>query len=728
VEELRLRLAEAEEALRAIRSGEVDSLLVEGPGGPLVYALERGHNHHRTLVEAMIGEGAATVAADGTVLYCNGRLAELAGLPLERVMGASLATLVSPDGYGRLDVLLAKGRAGSARGEFVVRRPDGSEVEVQLSVRALDETPVLSLVAIDLTERRHSEAAEMANRDLLARILATSSDAIWACDVNGHLRFANARAGQLFDFDPAAAVGQRAVEVLPAGLRTEVEEVVRLAASGGPVHRDFVLASERGPSRHLVVSADQLRDGGGAPAGVVAAFADVTEFRQTLDQLHEAQKLEAIGRLAGGVAHDFNNLLVILMSSVELLANNPTVARDEGARADLSALREATERARSLTRQLLAFGRRQVAQPALIDLGPTLDRIERLLRRLLTEDIELGIRVAADIWPILADPVQLEQVLLNLLVNARDAMPAGGTITLDASNLELTAESAKAYPGSRPGPYVRIKVRDPGVGMPPEVLEHAFEPFFTTKPVGQGTGLGLATVHGIVQQNGGVVRAKSQVDRGTTIEVLLPRHVPAQATRASTAPLPAPPGAAPSNRVEAELVLVVEDEPLVRAATTRALRDAGFQVMEACCGKEALALLLRVAGGVHLVVTDAVMPGMNGRELNAAIQGLWPGLRVLLVSGHAHEVLQKRRLVDEALAFLEKPFTPTELVGKVRAVIDDRQEAGLNILRGTADSAVEQGHQANCHGPSRSSRSPSVTASPGERGPIGSRRAAPGER
>jgi signal transduction histidine kinase len=405
-----------------------------------------------------------------------------------------------------------------------------------------------------------------------------------------------------------------------------------------------------------------VRDDAGVIRNYVAVKRDISQELALERQLFGAQKLESVARLAGGIAHDFNNVLTVILSCADALRRDLADGAPE-AQEEVEEVRVAAERARDLTRQLLAFARRQVIEPVPLDLNALLLKNERLLRRLLTEDIALRIAVAPAVGTILCDPSQMEQILLNLAVNARDAMPKGGELTIEAANLDVTEAYAALYPGIRPGPHVRLAVHDTGAGMPPEVLEHIFEPFFTTKELGRGTGLGLATVYGIVRQSDGFVRVESAMGHGTTFEMLFPRV--AQAPQAETQ-FPQ----LPESLHGSETVLVVEDEPQVRIVSARALRSAGYRVIEAASGLEALNALASHGGAVHLVVTDGVMPGMNGRELIEAIRPKWPRVRVLMVSGHAHDVLEQRNLLEDGLALLEKPFTLPMLLKKVRVVLD----------------------------------------------------------
>jgi PAS domain S-box-containing protein len=381
-------------------------------------------------------------------------------------------------------------------------------------------------------------------------------------------------------------------------------------------------------------------------------------------QVLQAQRLEGIGRLAGGIAHDFNNLLTVILASIESLRDRVGDAPEP--REDLEQIAAAAGRARDLTRQLLTFARKQVIAPVALDLGAVVRDAERLLRRLIGEDVALTVEVDEGLWPVLCDPAQLEQVLLNLAVNARDAMPAGGTLSIAARNVDAArpVDGGGGAPG--PGEWVRLSVRDSGTGMTPDVEAHLFEPFFTTKADAKGTGLGLATVHGIVAQNGGHIDVVTAPGRGSAFHVFLPRAAGA----AVAPPAPPPPRAAPAGGAT---VLVVEDDPLVRNVTVRVLRGAGYDVLVAGAGAEAIELAARRTGPIDLVVTDVVMPGLSGPQVVAALQTSRPGLPALYVSGYPADALARRSVVDDAaVELLPKPFTAAALLERVRAIVEAR--------------------------------------------------------
>jgi two-component system cell cycle sensor histidine kinase/response regulator CckA len=387
----------------------------------------------------------------------------------------------------------------------------------------------------------------------------------------------------------------------------------------------------------------------------------VTDRRRLEEQLHQASKMEAVGQLAGGVAHDFNNLLTVITGYGALVAD--ALPPGDPVRELVGEMVRAGERAAGLTRQLLAFSRKQVLSPRVVDLNAVVADTERMLRRLIGADVDLAARLQPNLGRVRADPGQVEQVVMNLAVNARDAMPRGGKLTVETRDVELGEDYCRTHPEARPGPHVLLAVSDTGCGMTEEVRLRIFEPFFTTKGPGKGAGLGLATVFGIVKQSGGSVEVYSEVGVGTTFKVYLPR-ADAPAAADATGPVQA------AVTRGTETLLVAEDEPAVRALTCHVLRSAGYTVLEAETGEEAVRVADRHAGPVHLLVTDVVMPGGGGRELAETLAERHPGARVLFLSGYTADAVVRHGILGERADFLQKPFTPAALARKVREVLD----------------------------------------------------------
>ncbi|MFI5182026.1 MAG: ATP-binding protein [Thermoanaerobaculia bacterium] len=383
-------------------------------------------------------------------------------------------------------------------------------------------------------------------------------------------------------------------------------------------------------------------------------------LKKSEEQLAQAQKMEAIGRLAGGVAHDFNNLLTVINGYSDLLLREN--AGDRRFQEKLEEIRHAGERAAGLTTQLLAFGRKQMIAPRILDMVAVIGSAQKMLHRLIGEDIHITVTLDPRPMSVLADPGQLDQVILNLAANARDAMPQGGELSIDVSTVTF-AKSSPRWPEVLPGAYVSIRFADTGFGMDPETLSHVFEPFFTTKEVGKGTGLGLSTVYGIVKQNHGHITVDSFRGHGTTFEILFP----ALSAEADGRHLS---GARPRLAGGSETVLIVEDEGALRGLVLRVLRDSGYVVLEAPDGPAALAVADAHEGPIHLVLTDIVLPGMNGRLLAEALAARRPGIKILFMSGYTDEVISHQGLIDEGIPFIAKPFKPSDVASMIRTILD----------------------------------------------------------
>ena len=481
--------------------------------------------------------------------------------------------------------------------------------------------------AAERWQRRRAEEGMRESQDRLRLIFDHVSDALYIAD----------DAGRIIDANPAACMlSGESLEQIQTRNMTDV-----LPQNG----------------THSL----DVRSTAFAPGVLVYTVRDLTRQRKLEDQLMQAQKMEAVGQLAGGVAHDFNNLLTVIMSYSSLLLAD--AAPDAADRDDIQAISDAAARAAGLTRQLLAFSRKQVLQLQAVNVNAIVTDIEKMLRRLIGEDISLSTHLDPDLALISADPGQLEQVLLNLAVNARDAMPDGGALTLTTDNADLSEEHSNRHMGAVPGKYIMLAVTDTGTGMTKEVQQRLFEPFYTTKGAGKGTGLGLATVHGIVKQLGGDVYVYSEVGHGTTFKVYFP-HL-------TTTPEPVV--AAQESREAprgSETILLAEDDDALRSLGARVLGAFGYKVLVARTGAEALRIVANHEGPIDLVATDVVMPEMSGSQLVAEVLKARPGIRVLFMSGYTDDEVMRRGVIDGQTAFLQKPFTPDVLAHKVRAVLD----------------------------------------------------------
>ncbi|HWP43006.1 MAG TPA: ATP-binding protein, partial [Blastocatellia bacterium] len=494
-----------------------------------------------------------------------------------------------------------------------------------------------------------------------ASLLNQVRNVIIATDLEGKIVHWNRYAETLFQWKANEVIGKHFLDVtVPEAHKRQAEEIFQTIKAKGCWEGEFYKQRKDGSTFPAYMISTAIKNS--KVEGIVGVSVDITERKQLEQQLRQAQKMEAIGRLAGGVAHDFNNLLTAILGFSQLLLQR--VGDDEISRREVEEVIKAGQRAAALTGQLLAFSRRQVMQVRALDMNCVVADLEKMLRRLIGEDIELRTSLAPNLARVNADPGQIEQVLMNLAVNARDAMPEGGKLTIETANVDLDQEYAESHLGVRPGQYVMLAVSDTGCGMDAGTQAQIFEPFYTTKEQGKGTGLGLATVYGIVKQSGGYVWVYSEVGVGTTFKVYLP-----QAGEAAEEPRPQPKPAQVLSGTET--VLLVEDDIQVSKIATQVLSDLGYTVISTSNGKQALEIAGEVERNIDLVITDVVMPQMGGKQLAHELRAIRPNTKLLFMSGYTEGAVVDRGILDSGVSFLTKPFTPAELAGKVRQVLDE---------------------------------------------------------
>jgi PAS domain S-box-containing protein len=598
-------------------------------------------------------------AADGRFVEVNEQFERITGFRADEVLGRRPEELglIDPAAFERVLAAAARGE----QEEVVVTAADGRRVTALLSATPLtiDGEPHVLTTGVDITSLRE---AEHEARRLLAAI-EQSPTAVMVTDAEHRVVYTNPAHATLTGYAREEAVGQHPLAFL-SGTDTESEqrraEIVPTLAQGKAWSGRLVNRRRDGGEYIEDVTIAPVRDQTGAAAHYVCVEQDVTEQVRLNRQLLRASRTEALGQIAGGLAHDFNNILTTIVGYAELLRGQ--LPPDPRMRADLDQVVEAAERGAGLTRQLLAFSREQEAVAGAVDLSGLVRRMSPMIRRLIGEDIELQTFLASDVAPVAADANQLGQVVMNLAVNGRDAMPRQGRLTITVGSCRLQPSDERCRQDLAPGEWVELTVTDTGEGMAPDVVERIFEPFFTTKPTGQGTGLGLAIVQRVVSQAGGHVSVASAPGRGTTFSVLLP---PGQAPDAGD---DATAEAADLGR--GETVLLVEDAEPVRVLAERMLTDAGYHVLSAAHGAEALGLAADHDGPLHLLLTDVVMPSMSGRELAEQLQPRRPEIAVLYTTGYTEDAILRHGLESSAIELLTKPFTAESLRAKVRAVLD----------------------------------------------------------
>jgi PAS domain S-box-containing protein len=544
------------------------------------------------------------------------------------------------------------------------RTKDGTLKTGLLSAALFDweGEPCILSITRDISDRIKAEEALRRSEEKLRSLVELAADAILIGDEQGNITAVNRRACELLGRTPAELIGRHASVLYVHESLDEQPLRFDLLREGKTVVRERLLSRKDGGRVPVETSAARLPDG-----SFHVIMRDLTVRRRVeaerallQEQRRNADRLESLGRLAGGIAHDMSNMLTPILGAASLLLESPR----EQDRADLEVIIEAANRAAALTRQILAFGRRQVLKVESLDLNAEIAKTEQMLRRVIGEDVVIELQLAPELPRVVADPSQVQQVILNLAVNARDAMPKGGRLTMTTSRISTDDAAARLHPGLRPGAYVRIDLADTGVGMSAETLRHAFDPFFTTRTEGRGTGLGLAIVGGIVEQHGGVVWAASRPGEGTTFSVCFPVAGGAAAVAPSE-----PRGLPKPSRPGPVSILLVEDDAMARAMTQKILEGAGYRVAIASRGDQALRILADLDAPPDLLVTDVIMPGLSGAELCALVRAKVPEVRVLYVSGHPDSRLTPHGLVAADARLLAKPYNKETLLAAVRAAL-----------------------------------------------------------
>jgi len=624
--------------------------------------LEESRLQYRAVLDHFPNGSLVVVDKDLRVLAWGGRRLFASGDPSSRV-GRSLADLLSPVELKEFEPVVIDALRGVPVRREVRLRGTVLDLSVQPVRDGSGQVSFAVATVQDVTQRTRAEEALRESERWLRVSQGIARLGHYVYDLQRNRWTSSETLNSIFGIDEHFS---RTAEdwlriVHPDDQATMGEYLGDLLARGTRFDREYrVVDQASGETRWVHGLGELQRGAGGEPLQLVGTIQDITARHRAAEDLRQSQKLESIGRLAGGVAHDFNNLLTVILSCGE----DVTHALEQGSIPDSGLVEDmvgAATRASGLTKQLLAFARKDAFSPEIVYLDELLRGSKKLLERLLGADIRIAEELQPDLWPVRCDPGQIGQVVVNLSVNARDAMPSGGTLTFATENFELAPGGKAPAAGMAPGQYVKLTVSDTGHGMSAAAMEHLFEPFFTTKPPGVGTGLGLSTVYGIVRQTGGHLVVESRPGSGATFSIWFPRVLDVAVDETPR------PGV---RRLGLETVLVVEDDEKVREVAVRALESGGYRVLSASGGEEALQLARGEAGPVHLLLTDVVMPGLGGREVARRVLGLKPEARVLYVSGYTHDAIGKEGVQDEGSEFLPKPFTASTLLDRVRTLLD----------------------------------------------------------
>lgn len=588
---------------------------------------------------------------------------EIAGMsPLDFFLGADRALIEE-----RVKEVFARG-ASEAEANLVSKSGKQTPYYFTGDAIHIEGNPCLIGMGIDVTERLLMQEALLHSEKQFRNLLENVQLVAVMLDRNGNVTYCNGYLLGLTGWSNDEILGKSWFDLF---LPEEVRESVRsffhagIANAALPNQYENDIMTRKGDRRHIVWNNSMLYDPRGDVTGTASIGIDVTEHRSLEEQLRESQKMEAVGRLAGGIAHDFNNLLTVIIGYSELLLSK--IGKDNPLSQEAGEIRNAALRAASLTSQLLAFSRRQILSPEVLDLNSIVTDVENMLRRIIEEHIDLALNLCEAQWKVKVDRSRIEQAIVNLAINAKDAMPKGGTLTIETRNIQIDDRTAKINPEISPGAYAVFSIKDTGHGMDRETMARIFEPFFTTKEVGKGTGLGLATVYGIVMQSGGHIQVDSEPGHGTTFSIYLPR--------AQEEPSP-PKKAAPAEMntislsADTKTILLVEDSDTVRELTRNILELTGYDVLEAGSPKDAIRLCENHGGEIHLLLTDVVMPGMSGRDLSDRMRPVRPGMKVLYMSGYTDEAIVDHGILNAGIHFIPKPFSPASLAQKILEVLN----------------------------------------------------------
>jgi two-component system cell cycle sensor histidine kinase/response regulator CckA len=625
----------------------------------------------RTIFDA-IGDMVCLLDPQGKILRCNKAMANFLRKPFPEIINHTYSEIMQCATPFIENCPFTRMKETRQR-ETVISQMHGRWFDVAVDPLLDEEGSLLGAVQTmsDITKRKQAEEALRSSEEKYRAILENLEDGYYEVDVAGNFTFFNDPECRILGYSREELIGVNNRDYTDPETAKKVYEVFnKVYKTGEPVKRfEFEVIRKDRTRGFIEISVSLIRDAKGEGAGFRGIARDITERKREeeernalQEQLSQFQKMETIGQLAGGVAHDFNNLLTVITGYTDLLLNS--IKPNNPLYPDTIEIKKASEKAESLTRQLLAFSRKQALQPKVLDLNGLVSNMDKMLRRLIGENIQLVTVLTEDLGKIKADPGQIEQVIVNLAVNARDAMSDGGKLTIETANVKLDEQYTRTHISVIPGLYVMFSLSDTGTGITEEIKERIFEPFFTTKEKGKGTGLGLSTVYGIVKQSGGNISVYSEPGHGTTFKIYLPRAdedvESLKPTEVST-----------ESFQGSETILLVEDEEVVQRVTAVILQNGGYTVLEATDGEEALRLVQEHNGNpIDLVVTDVVMPRISGVRLAKYLFALCPKIKVLYMSGYMDNALIQQEILKPGMPYIQKPFTPEDLARKVREVLD----------------------------------------------------------
>ncbi len=627
--------------------------------------LKRSEERYRSIFESAANL-ITSIDSEGIIVDCNDRINAFLGYTKKEIIGNSMGKIIHPDYMEKaaesLNEILQTGFSYDK--EYTMIKKDGELIDVIINSSGLNKADGgyerTICIINDITERKKAEKALRESDNKFRLIAERIFDVIFMADLDAVISYVSPSVERVFGYSPAELIGSNISKFVPVAVLPDVISTFQTTAQGLPVENvqsEFI--KKNGSVACVEINALPIHKDGKI-VGAQAIVHDITVRKDTEKQLRLAQKMESVGRLAGGVAHDFNNMLGVILGHTEMALEQ--VDPDRPLYDHLTEIRLAAERSADLTRQLLAFARKQTVTPRVLNLNEIVGGMHKMLQRLIGEDIDLSWLPGGDLWSIRMDPSQIDQIMANLCVNARDAIAGVGVVTIDTANTTPDEAYCADYPGFVPGEYVLLSISDDGCGMDKEILGNLFEPFFTTKGIGEGTGLGLSMVYGIVKQNDGFIYVQSEPGQGTTFKIYLPRY------EVSTAPIQSSSTAKPLQPGH-ETILLVEDEPAILHLTKMMLEQHGYKVLVALTPGEAIRLAGELQGEINLLITDVVMPQMNGRDLAKKLLSVHPNIKRLFMSGYTADVIAHHGVLDEGVHFIQKPFTNQDLAVKVHEAL-----------------------------------------------------------